>query len=331
MKNDAIVMAGRHISLSAPLGDITVASHTLLTDQTLYLGQQGYGPSDGNAHWLRNEERSVRESVKSSTAAIRLVATDLDGTLLRDDRTISARTQTTLNRATAAGVTLTLVTARPPRFVASLAHELSLSGLAICCNGALIYDIERDTLLEHWPLSAETAGALAAALRAAIPGVTFAVERGLDYGCEPAYLALGSLTQPQDDQLADADTLCATPVTKLIARHPSLAAEELFPIAQRLVSDRATITYSSPRFIEIAANGVDKARTLASLCQRLGVTADEVVAFGDMPNDIPMLRWAGLGVAVANAHAEALAAADAATVSNMQDGVAVFLERLLNL
>lgn len=273
----------------------------------------------------------MRESANPTTATVRLVATDLDGTLLRDDRTVSARTQTALNRTSAAGVTLTLVTARPPRFVASLARELGLSGLAICCNGALVYDLERDALLEHWPLSAEIATALAQALRDALPDVTFAVERGLDYGCEPGYLALGSLTQPQDDQLTDAATLCAHPVTKLIARHPTLTAEEIFPIAQRLVSGRAAITYSSPRFVEISASGIDKAGALASLCQRLGVSPDEVVAFGDMPNDIPMLRWAGIGVAVANAHAEALAAADAVTASNMEDGVAAYLERLLDL
>ena len=273
----------------------------------------------------------MRPSGKATTTPVRLVATDLDGTLLRDDRTISTRSQMTLKRAIASGVTLTLVTARPPRFVAALARQLDVSALAICCNGALIYDIERGALLEHWPLSAETAATLASALRDAVPGITFAVERGLDYGCEPAYLALGSLSQPQDDLVTDADTLCARPVTKLIARHPTLSAEELFPIAQRLVSGEAVITYSSPRFLEISASGIDKARTLASVCQRLGVSSDEVVAFGDMPNDIPMLRWAGLGVAVANAHTDTLAVADAVTDSNMQDGVAAFLERLLDL
>lgn len=262
---------------------------------------------------------------------VRLVATDLDGTLLRDDRTLSERTRQTLARATAAGVTLVLVTARPPRFVARLAEELGLRGVAICCNGAIVYDLASGALLEHLPLVSAEACALVVALREAIPGVAFAVESGLDYGCEPAYLALGSLTQPQTALFADALTLCSRPVTKLIARHAERVAADLYPLAQCVAMTHAAVTYSSPHFIELAAPGVDKAATLARVCARLGVAPAEVVAFGDMPNDAPMLRWAGYGVAVANAHAEALAAADAVTASNMDDGVAVCLERLLDL
>ena len=262
---------------------------------------------------------------------VRLVATDLDGTLLRDDRTLSERTQRTLSRVIAAGVTLVLVTARPPRFVALLAEELGLRGAAICCNGAIVYDIASGALLEHLPLVSADACGLVVGLREAIPGVAFAIESGLEYGCEPAYLALGSLSQPQGDLLADALALCARPVTKLIARHSARIAADLYPVAQRVALMRATVTYSSDRFIELSAPGVDKAMTLARLGARLGIAPAEVVAFGDMPNDAPMLRWAGYGVAVANAHAEALAAADAITSSNMDDGVAVVLERLLGL
>lgn len=260
---------------------------------------------------------------------MRLIATDLDGTLLRDDRSLSLRSRQSLARAEAVGIALTLVTARPPRFVKLLAEELGLRGAAICCNGALIYDIASGELLEHAPLASSDARALVVALREAFPEVTFAVERGLDYGCEPAYLALGSLTEPQGDLLGEAITLCNQPVTKLIARHPRRVAEELFPTALRLAGGRAAVTYSSPRFLEFSASGIDKASALARHCERLGVASAEVIAFGDMPNDVPMLRWAGQGVAVANAHPDALAAADAITASNMDDGVAQYLDALL--
>ncbi|HEX2350746.1 MAG TPA: Cof-type HAD-IIB family hydrolase [Ktedonobacterales bacterium] len=259
----------------------------------------------------------------------RLIATDLDGTLLRDDRSLSARTRQTLAKVQAAGIALVQVTARPPRFVKLLAEEVGLRGAAICCNGALVYDITSGALVEHAPLASADACALVVALREAFPEVTFAIERGLAYGCEPAYLALGSLTEPQGDLLGEAIALCGQPVTKLIARHPQRAADELYPTALRLVGDRAVVTYSSPRFLEISASGIDKATTLARYCKRLGIASSEVVAFGDMPNDIPMLRWAGRGVAVANAHPEALAAADAITASNMADGVARYLDELL--
>lgn len=260
---------------------------------------------------------------------MRLIATDLDGTLLRDDRSLSARTRQSLARVEAAGIALVLVTARPPRFVKLLAEELGLHGAAICCNGALVYGIASGALLEHAPLASSDACTLVVALRETFPEVTFAIERGLDYGCEPAYLALGSLTEPQGDLLGDAIALCGQPVTKLIARHPQWAADELYPTALRLAGKRAVVTYSSPRFLEFSASGIDKATTLARYCERLGIAPSEVVAFGDMPNDIPMLLWAGRGVAVANAHPEALAAADTITASNMEDGVAQYLDRLL--
>lgn len=267
--------------------------------------------------------------VERSAQHARLIATDLDGTLLRDDRTLSPYTRRTLARLTAAGMALVLVTARPPRFVAQVARELDLRGVAVCCNGALVYDIAGGALIEHSPLTSEDARALIVAFRELYPEMAFAVERGLEYGCDPAYLALGSLSQPQGDLLAEALTLCAEPVTKLIARHPSRAAEELFPTAKRLAGVRAVATYSSPRFIEFSASGVDKASALARYCARLGIAPAEVIAFGDMPNDIPMLRWAGRGVAVANAHPDALAVADAVTTSNMDDGVARYLDTLL--
>lgn len=230
-----------------------------------------------------------------------------------------------------AGVTLVLVTARPPRFVRALADDLGLAGVAICCNGAIIYDLEHDELLEHTPIPALDATAIALGLRAVTQGIAFAIESGLTFGCEPAYLAIGSLSQPQDDLLADVQTLCAQPVTKLIARHPERTAAEMYPMALRIAEGRAEVTYSSSRFIEMSAPDVDKAKTLARLCLRLGLAPAEVAAFGDMPNDAAMLRWAGRGIAVANAHSDALAAAADVTASNMDDGVALALERLLDL
>lgn len=262
---------------------------------------------------------------------IRLVATDLDGTLLRDDRSVSARTRETLARVRAAGITLVFVTGRPPRHVRALASDLGLAGVAICCNGAIIYDLENGDLLEHTPIPAPDAAAIALDLREVAPGVAFAIECGLRFGYEPAYLAISAISEPQDDLLADVQTLCAQPVTKLIACHPGRTAEEMYPLALRIAEGRAEVTYSSSRFIEMSAPGANKAKTLDLLCQRLGIAPAEVAAFGDMPNDAAMLRWAGHGIAVANAHSDALAAAVDITASNMDDGVALALERLLDL
>lgn len=262
--------------------------------------------------------------------SVRLVATDLDGTLLRDDHSVSERTRRALAAAQGEGITVVLVTGRPPRFVQPLAAELGVTGPAICCNGAILYDLLTNAILDHVPMSGETARAVVIRMRAAAPGVGFAIERGLYYGSERVYRELGGgLSRPEDDEVADALTLCAEDVTKLIARHPTLSSHDYYPQARRIAGDLAGVTISGPNIVEINALGVDKAAMLARLCARLDIAPAQVMAFGDMPNDAPMLAWAGRGVAVTNAHPEARAAASEFTSSNMEDGVALTLERLL--
>jgi Cof subfamily protein (haloacid dehalogenase superfamily) len=258
---------------------------------------------------------------------VRLIATDLDGTLLRSDGTVSERTRRALERAQAAGAVLVLVTARPPRTLRAMAREIGVGGLAICCNGALVYDLDENRIVQHSPLRSEVARGLVVALREEAPGVAFACELGTRYGWEPGYLALKPSVRRQEGIEADALLLCAEPVTKLIVRHPQLPIESLLAIACRLIGDAAHATHSSSSFVEVSAAGVQKGWALARLCSRLGVAASDVVAFGDMPNDLPMLTWAGLGIAVANAHPEVLEAAGETTLSNEEDGVAVVLER----
>lgn len=273
---------------------------------------------------------AVEREMVERERVIRLVATDLDGTLLRDDHTASERTRRALAAAQGLGITVVLVTGRPPRFVQPLAAALGVTGPAICCNGALLYDPLSDELLEESPLTSAAASAVVRRIRAASPGVGFAIERGLRYGCDQVYRELGGgMLRPEDDEVADALTLCAQPITKLIARHPTLGSHDYYPQARAIAGDLAAVTISGPNIVEITALGVDKAATLARLCARLDIMPAQVMAFGDMPNDAPMLSWAGLGVAVANAHPEARAAANTTTASNMEDGVALALERLL--
>jgi Cof subfamily protein (haloacid dehalogenase superfamily) len=262
---------------------------------------------------------------------IRLIATDVEGTLLRDDRTISDYTRTVLHTVREAGIAFVLVTARPPRSARLLASEFDITGLAICCNGALVYDLDHDTILSQRAIAPECALAFAERLRATVPDVVFACEVGLRYGCEPGYAALRPPTQMQGAWRASLRELCAAPVTKLLALHPLLTAAELLSIAQGVAEGAVTCTRSDLPLIEVSAAGVDKGSTLAQLCASLNITADDVVAFGDMPNDLAMLAWAGYGVAVANADPLVLAVADALTGANNDDGVAVMIAALLAL
>ncbi len=261
------------------------------------------------------------------SAAIRLVATDLDGTLLRTDGTVSERTRWSITRAQEAGIAVVLVTARPPRTLRPVARQVGATGLAICCNGALVYDVAADEIVGHTPLAAVAAQRLVVALRAAAPGVCFAVERGLRFGQEPRYAALLPAAGGHTPFIDDAAALCAEDVTKLIVLHPDVPLQDLLRAAREAAGSEAIVTHSGIVFVEVSAAGVTKAAALEGLCARLGVEAARVVACGDMLNDLPMLHWAGHGVAVANAHPDVLAAVDEVTLSNDEEGVARVLER----
>jgi Cof subfamily protein (haloacid dehalogenase superfamily) len=263
-------------------------------------------------------------------AAVRLVALDLDGTLLRRDGTISTSTLGTLRVAQARGLTLLFVTARPPRRTRLISAAGELSALAICGNGSILYDLKTDTLLHQERLCAEHASLIVESLRAAVPDVAFAVELGLEYGCDANYSIMSEHSHDRGDprmRRADALTLCREGVTKLIVQQLDWPLPELLAMVRAFASFRATVTHSGSHFVEVAAPGVSKASALQAYCGARGISSREVMAFGDMPNDLPMLRWAGCGIAVANAHPAVLAAADFVTRSNDADGVAHALRR----
>ncbi|MDO8297628.1 MAG: HAD family hydrolase [Caulobacter sp.] len=261
---------------------------------------------------------------------IRLIATDLDGTLLREDGGISPRTRAAIGAAQQAGLTVVFVTARPPRDVHAIAEHLDITGMAVCSNGAIVHDLATGETHRHVRLCSDLARALVAELRNAEPAITFAVEHGHKLGQEPGFPAFFAGTvHHHEPAVGHAHELCAEALTKLLIHHPGHEAEALAVILRAHVGDRAEVIWSGAPFVEIAPSGVSKAAGLAALCETLGIAAREVIAFGDMPNDLPMLAFAGRGVAVANAHRDVLAAADEITAANDADGVALIIETLL--
>ncbi|HEX2373393.1 MAG TPA: HAD-IIB family hydrolase, partial [Actinomycetota bacterium] len=227
-----------------------------------------------------------------------------------------------------AGITVVLVSGRPPRSIGPLAERVGVGGIAICANGAVVWDLDAGTMLDHTPLAADLAARLVHALREAIPGALFAVELERGFGREAGW-SDGRLPAPAGAVEADALELITGPVTKLLVRHPAMDFAEVAERARRAVGEDAVVTWAGLRLVEISAAGVTKAFALERLCRRLGVAPAEVVAVGDMPNDLAMLAWAGTGVAVANATREVLDAADEVTAANTDDGVALLLERIL--
>ena len=258
----------------------------------------------------------------------KVVATDLDGTLLRSDGTLDDRTRDALASAEAAGALVVICTARPARWMRPLAAATGHHGVAICANGGVVWDLHSDSALEEFPLEPQIARQIVAALDEALPGGQWAVERANGFGHEPSYHPRWPV--PSDTVVDAVDVLVSQPSVKLMLRHGDLTADELLERARLLVGHLAELSHSNSTdsLLEIAAAGVSKASALMRVCEERGVSAHEVIAFGDMPNDLPMLHWAGHAVAVANAHPEVLAAADQITTSNDEAGVARVLERM---
>jgi Cof subfamily protein (haloacid dehalogenase superfamily) len=260
-----------------------------------------------------------------------LVATDLDGTLLRSDKTISERTAEVLARIAAEGTHVAIVTGRPIRWIPSVYGQLRAPLPTVCSNGAIVYDPDADEVLRADPLAPELLGEVCRRLRAEVPGITFAVE--IADSREMRYESAWEIWDDADPvvvrPLNAPEELYAVPAVKLLARSNGFASAPFAATAAGCLAGLAEVTHSSNSgLVEISAAGVTKAAGLAWLCERLGVAAEDVLAFGDMPNDVPMLSWAGRAVAVDNAHPAVHEVADEVTLSNDDDGVAVYLEKL---
>ena len=260
--------------------------------------------------------------------SVRLVATDLDGTLVRTDGTLSRRTTDALAAADAAGIVVVFVTGRPIRWAEVVFDHVGPHGLAILSNGAVVYDVAAGRVRTLRAIDPEEGLAVADLIREAVPGTGFAVEQVAGISLEEQFVDQHRV--PEGARRGPLGDVFDGPAVKLLARHRDLDAQEFWAAAERAVGQRVVVTWSSDSaLLEISARGVTKATTLALLCEELGIDPAEVVALGDMPNDIAMLRWAGTSYAMANAHPSVLEVADRVAASNDDDGVAQVIEGLL--
>jgi hypothetical protein len=256
----------------------------------------------------------------------RLIATDLDGTLLRSDGTLSDRAAAALRWAAAAGVPVVPATARPLRWL-PVYPFLSEAPQVIFGNGAIVYDRRAAAVVARHQLAPAVLAELCDRIRAAVPAALFAVEvdDGLAMRHEPGYPLRSDLGHPavRPAELAE---LVARPAVKLLVKGPGVAPDELLAGVVGATGPAAEPTVSAGYgLVELAAPGISKATGLAAVAAALGVAPAEVVAFGDMPNDLPMLMWAGHAVAVGNAHPDVLAVAHEVTGTNDEDGVATWI------
>ena len=263
-----------------------------------------------------------------------LIASDVDGTLLDDDENVTPRTRAAVHAAVAAGAQFVLATGRPPRWVPQVADALGIAPMAVCANGAVLYDSATDRIVAARTLSSEVLAELAEMATRLIPGAGLAVERvgrTAHDAATPQFVSSPGYEHawlnPDNTEVSLADLLSA-PAIKLLIRKPGARSGDMAAVLAKHVGLQGDITYSTNNgLIEVMPLGISKATGVEEVARPLGIAAEDVVAFGDMPNDVPMIRWAGLGVAMGNADPEVMEAADEVTTPNTDDGLARVLER----
>jgi hydroxymethylpyrimidine pyrophosphatase-like HAD family hydrolase len=261
----------------------------------------------------------------TAVARPRLIVSDLDGTFLAPDGSIPAVNVAAVQRAAAMGVGFVAATGRPTRWLGVLAELGTAQPLVIAANGAVLWDLAAGRVVEASGIEVDLLRSVIAALRTAIPGLSFGVETPDGFACEPSCPAArrGTVAVLAAGQAGLLDV--QGPVVKLLGFHPDLDAGPLADLAERAVGQVVTVTHSAPTgeygLVEISAPGVSKASALQRLCRRLGIAPEGVAVFGDMPNDADMLAWAGMPHVVANAHPALLASGFPVVGSNAEAGV----------
>lgn len=250
----------------------------------------------------------------------KILALDLDDTLLRTDKSVSPRTLAALRGWLTAGHLVVVATGRPPRSVAEVLPPELLAAPRIVYNGAQA--IVAGTTVYHNPMCPD-------AVRTVLDWVAnHAPDWHVGLEIEDTLYLNQAFSKPGSYEVADLNTVCQLPAAKMIFFFPHGRGDIAPLLAAVPPSLRALVT---PKFtaVQLCAHDADKARALEFLLQSWGHSLADAVAIGDDVNDVELVRRAGLGIAVENALPEVKAAANWITASNDDDGVAVALERLL--
>ena len=263
----------------------------------------------------------------------KLIASDLDGTIVAHYGDISQRTIDAFRKAHELGVEIFFVTGRPPRWMPEIKEAFGI-GSAICGNGAMLYDLHNDKVLEEWLIPVDAQLETVKRLRRAIPQISFAVESHNYFHREKAYVPRWDVGL-DNAGVETIEEIISSPALKVLARcsQQELSSDEMLAIARIELEGVVTVTHSNPAdsLLEISALGVSKGLTLAKMAERLGIDAADCVSFGDNPNDFSMLQWCGRSFAMADGHPEGPLHAKGIAGPCEEDGVAIVIEQLLQL
>lgn len=263
----------------------------------------------------------------------KLIATDLDGTIVHHDGTISQRTVDALSKAQSMGVHIYFVTGRPPRWMDEIRDVFGF-GEAICGNGAMLYDLKSSTVTEEWMISKEEQIEIARRMRIAIPSISFAIESHDYYHREKSYVPRWDIGLDNVGVKRIEDAVKG-PAFKMLARCSGgeFTSDQMLEVASRELAGLVTVTHSNPHesLLEISALGISKGQTLAKVAGRLSISASDCVSFGDNPNDFSMLAWCGRSYTMADGHPDGIKFASGVARPHTEDGVAIIIEELLDL
>jgi Cof subfamily protein (haloacid dehalogenase superfamily) len=263
----------------------------------------------------------------------KLIASDLDGTIVAHYGAITQRTIDAFRKAHSIGVEIYFVTGRPPRWMPEIKEAFGIGG-AICGNGAMLYDLHNDKVLEEWLMPVEAQFETVNRLRKAIPQISFAVESHSYFHREKEYIPRWDIGL-DNVGVEKIEEVITSPALKMLARcsQQELSSDEMLGIAEVELDGLVTVTHSNPAdsLLEISALGVSKGMTLAKIAARHGIEAADCVSFGDNPNDFSMLEWCGRSFAMSDGHPDAQKYAKGVAAACEEDGVAIIIEQLLEL
>ncbi len=263
----------------------------------------------------------------------KLIASDLDGTIVAHYGDITQRTINAFRKAHSMGIEIFFITGRPPRWMPEIKEAFGI-GKAICGNGAMLYDLQNDKVLEEWLIEVDVQLEAVKRLRRAIPEISFAIESHNYFHREKIYIPRWDVGL-DNVGVHQIEEVITSPALKVLARcsQQELTSDEMLAIAKVELDGLATVTHSNPHdsLLEISALGVSKGMTLAKMAGRLGIDAADCVSFGDNPNDFSMLEWCGRSFAMADGHPDGPKYAKGVAGPCEEDGVAIIIEQLLEL
>lgn len=270
-----------------------------------------------------------------ATEPIKMLATDIDGTMLRSDGTLSPRVKSALHDAADAGLHVVPATGRPMIIATDVIEALDLNEFWVFANGAITRHIGRDELVRGFWMDVELTKRLVKSVRSKLPDAGFALEFEKTVAFEPGFGAVVPVVpdvEPNEDVLdvfAQGDDPRYQRVQKVLIFDGKGDLDSLYQDVKAVAGTDAFPSYSGLDFIELAAGVVTKATALELLAEDLGLSPAEVACFGDNHNDLPMLQWAGHSFAMANATDDAKEAAGEVIGLNDEDGLAMKIDQIL--